>query len=554
MSIGKKILLKLKNQVSLPSQSQIDVKSISNSSVILSTTTTNPPSIKSQIKQKIMTSLSKPDNTQVLIAKNGHVLDPYAKNKNGSVYLDYSCTLNMTDLKDNKNKFYIMQIVQTGNTYTLMKRYGRIGEKGVIKFSDGSSPEYLISDFECTFKDKTKNNWDNRKNFVPAKGKYLLCDIDYGDDVKKVAVPKQTNYPPCHLDEQVQHFLMLVSDRNLMEESLLRLEIDPKKMPLGKISQSQLQKAYGYLKQIQKLIKLKIVSEDQLMDLSSGFYSLIPCVSQSRVSRLPSISTNDMLTKFFDVLDELSNLQIANSVLEQNKINCHPLDNIYQEINTVIKPVLPNNPMYKIIETYVTNTHGSTHTGYKIQLVNIYEIERKGEKDQYDTYCKKHNIINKMLLWHGTRLTNFISILKLGLLLRPDVIPGTYITGKMFSHGIYSANSFSKSFNYTGFDKNNTTQCLFLGEFAVGNMSPRTNADYYITEQSLANGGHNSVIGMGKNTPSSYIDVNGVTIPQGKLVKRKDSHNLSLLYDEYVVYNHAQLNLKYIVEVKAMLL
>ena len=38
-----------------------------------------------------------------------------------------------------------------------------------------------IADFKKKFKDKTKNNWDNRENFVVAAGKYTMIDIA-GDD------------------------------------------------------------------------------------------------------------------------------------------------------------------------------------------------------------------------------------------------------------------------------------------------------------------------------------------------------------------------------------
>jgi hypothetical protein len=148
-------------------------------------------------------------------------------------------------------------------------------------------------------------------------------------------------------------------------------------------------------------------------------------------------------------------------------------------------------------------------------------------------------------------LANYISILKMGLILRPDVIPGTYITGKMFGYGIYGANSFSKSFNYAGADSQNPVACLFLAEFGLGNVSNRTQADYYVTKDSLALGGYDSVLGMGQKTPENVIVVDGVSVPQGTLITSPKSNQCSLLYDEYIVYDERQVNLKYIVEVKA---
>ncbi len=37
-----------------------------------------------------------------------------------------------------------------------------------------------VKDFEKKFKDKTKNDWKNRENFVEHKGKYTLIEMDSG--------------------------------------------------------------------------------------------------------------------------------------------------------------------------------------------------------------------------------------------------------------------------------------------------------------------------------------------------------------------------------------
>jgi poly [ADP-ribose] polymerase len=508
-----------------------------------------------QVVIPVIISSIKPEPVELTI-KNGQVLDPYCTHTQGCVYKDYNCTLNMTDLKDNKNKFYIMQIIELGgNSYSLMKRYGRIGEKGMINYTPSQNVDYLCSEFEKVFKDKTKNNWSNRKQFVPANGKYYLCEVSYEEETQSTptVTKSQIQTPiivvPCTLDVKVQHFLSLVSNQDLITASLLRLEIDAKKMPLGKLSQGQLQKAYDVLKQIQTRMSAG-ANKDELMSLSSQFYILIPCVSSSRVTRLPTIANAEIITRLMSVVDELSNLQIAHSVLSTTNSGMHALDNVYQELKTMIRP-LANQPMLQAILTYVKNTHGKTHTGYGIEVVNVYEIQRQGEKERYDTYCQQHQIDNKMLLWHGTRLTNYLSILKMGLVLRSDLIPGTIITGKMFGNGVYGANSFSKSFNYTGYDTSNPTQCLFLAEFALGGIDAKYDADYYVTEQSLKSKGYQSMQGIGKYTPNSTITIDGVTVPQGQLVKSDNYKECSLMYDEFIVYNEAQINLKYIVEVRA---
>jgi poly [ADP-ribose] polymerase len=140
--------------------------------------------------------------------------------------------------------------------------------------------------------------------------------------------------------------------------------------------------------------------------------------------------------------------------------------------------------------------------------------------------------------------------MKNGLLLRPDVIPGTYISGKMFGYGIYAANSFSKSFNYTGANKQNPTACLFLGEFALGTTSKRLTSDYYVSKDKLKQLGCHSTHGLGKNTPAGYTTMDdGVIVPNGQ-IGASNVQGAGLLYDEFIVYDQNQLNLRFIVKVK----
>lgn len=47
--------------------------------------------------------------------------------------------------------------------------------------------ENAIKDFEKKFKDKTKNNWSDRANFVSHPGKYTMIEVD-GDQDAEVKV------------------------------------------------------------------------------------------------------------------------------------------------------------------------------------------------------------------------------------------------------------------------------------------------------------------------------------------------------------------------------
>ncbi len=106
----------------------------------------------------------------------------------------------------------------------------------------------------------------------------------------------------------------------------------------------------------------------------------------------------------------------------------------------------------------------------------------------------------------------------------------------------------SKSANYCFANKNNPFGILLLCEVALGEMHELTEAEY-ITK--LPRGKH-STKGVGKTHPDPseyFVDDNGVITPMGKSVS-SGVKNSSLLYNEFIVYNKAQVNMKYLFKIE----
>lgn len=59
---------------------------------------------------------------------------------------------------------------------------GEVGQSKLNSF--GSKPDDAMKDFEKKFKDKTKNNWSDRSNFVSHAGKYTLIEVDGEEDAE----------------------------------------------------------------------------------------------------------------------------------------------------------------------------------------------------------------------------------------------------------------------------------------------------------------------------------------------------------------------------------
>ncbi|RZC57610.1 hypothetical protein C5167_004914 [Papaver somniferum] len=180
---------------------------------------------------------------------------------------------------------------------------------------------------------------------------------------------------------------------------------------------------------------------------------------------------------------------------------------------------------------------------WTLELEDVFALDREGEFDTFAPYREK--LQNKMLLWHGSRLTNFVGILSHGLRIAPPEVPSS---GYMFGKGIYFADLVSKSAQYCRTSNWNPVGLLLLSEVALG--------DIYELKESMNMDrppeGKNSTKGLGKKTPqkSEYMTwKNYVVVPCGKPVT-SNARTSELMYNEYIVYDTAQVKMQFLVKVR----
>lgn len=115
----------------------------------------------------------------------------------------------------------------------------------------------------------------------------------------------------------------------------------------------------------------------------------------------------------------------------------------------------------------------------------------------------------------------------------------------MFGKGIYFADVVTKSTNYCYTDPFNNTGLALLCEVALGNFRSKNLAEKI---NNIPNDVFQSVKGNGLIQPDRHIFFNGTRIAAGGLKSRQFS--TSLYYNEYVVYDPAQIKVKYLFKLK----
>lgn len=359
-------------------------------------------------------------------------------------------------------------------------------------------------------------------------------------------------------------------------------------MPLGNLSERQIKKGYDALNDVQSVLENADLDDferkQRLTAASNKFYTLIPQSFGVRgMTDKWLIDSEEKLKTKIELVQSLLELEIAMSMTKLVGSDTGELseaDLHYAKLKCELKPVEKSSDTFKMVETYLKNTHGKTHNTYTMQLVDLFEVDREGEMKRYEKY---RGTSNRQLLWHGSRLTNWAGILSQGLRIAPPEAP---VTGYMFGKGIYFADSSSKSANYCQTTRANNESLMTLNEVALGEMHELPRA-----RPSLPAGkpeGKLSVKGIGKSLPDPKVIISltdilillihhagsmlvyarkgegvsfliwacsrnftqgnivlddGVVVPCGP-VSEVYGIKTELLYNEYIVYDPAQVRIR----------
>lgn len=491
-------------------------------------------------------------------------VDDMCPNSNDyTVVDDFDATLNQTNLMggNNNNKYYRIQVLQhkKTNKFALWTRWGRVGEsRGTqTKLQACKDRESCEKAFSKKFKDKTGNFWNNRGNFSAMVGKYELLEIDHTakkeEDLEPLMMTlknKKDNveYLPSSLPDETRDLVHLLFEKDMYNDALKEFEIDVRKMPLGALSKDQIQKGISVLEELEEELKTSRHSRQELERLSSQFYTTIP--RDFGRSRPPVIATQDMLQKCYDMCNVLLDMEKATSLMsqveedaeqqkeEQKEKLPHPTDAQYASLNAELRLITDGSEEYEVVSKAFHETKGAYE---KSKLLNIWRVDRKGEKERFN---QVKDLDNHYLLWHGSHIGAISSILATGLRIMKH-------SGGRVGRGIYLASENGKSQAYTTPESRKKIGCMFLAEAALGKISEILTDDSSLTK---APNGFDSVRACGRQTPAGFrevsLDDKKVKVPVEKPTENPTAKQSSFDQDEYLIYNEAQARIRYVITVK----
>jgi predicted DNA-binding WGR domain protein len=278
------------------------------------------------------------------------------------------------------------------------------------------------------------------------------------------------------------------------------------KVPVNALGADQIAKGRRQLAAVQDSHRAwsaakTVANEQALLGAVTEFYRRIPTKLPHKID--PVQLVRDFVGNFREQEDRLDQLEAAIATLAVGGSQYNALG---AEI-TLLSGALRG----KIID-YVLRTQGAHFTP---RVQDVFEVEVPAERARF-----KANTIGMhdvRCLFHGTASKNIRHILRSGL-----KVPTTKANGWMFGPGIYLADCSTKSGQYSSSDGRGVPEMLLVCDGALGTPYIAPEAKQF----DRAPSGYDSVWGKQRHTKS---------------------WSSTLQYNEHIVYNPAQVTIRYLV-------
>ncbi|MGM9507007.1 ADP-ribose polymerase [Larkinella sp. GY13] len=392
---------------------------------------------------------------------------------------------------ENNNKYYEMH-EQQDDTFTV--HYGRIG-------GAKSVATYPMVQWDRKIREKVTKGYVDQTHLYAEKSAVTDASTIANPDVRGL-----------------MSRLMEFANQSIYQNYVVTAQ---------QVTRKQVETAQQLLNELAALVVMNVDTNRynrKLLDLFKVIPRKMGKVSQHLLAQTPE--TADDLQSLHDQLAcEQDTLDVMRGQVELSQSKEGPDQTpatLLEMLNLTVEPVTD-----KRVLTLIKRMMGQDADKFDAAFI----VQQAATQTAFDAYVRHRANPKTQLLWHGSRSENWLSILKTGLLLRPA---NAVITGKMFGYGIYFADQFSKSLNYTSLHgsvwANGKQKEGYLGiyEVHVGQaMKVTKHEPHYmqLDDDSL------------KRIHSKYDSVFA-------------QRGASLLKNEFIVYNQAQCTIRYMVRIK----
>ncbi len=343
--------------------------------------------------------------------------------------------LQVTDLKNNNNKYYALELHRAETTsasrFRLFTHYGRTddlennpeaGQKECRFFADLAEAQ---RNYDAIYREKTSPRKGYKElSLASAKigsDKARGASTGVVDDKTLARIQAADGRPApaasrlCPALQGLVRYLYDEATSALTDAVSARITANGIETPLGILTVGQIEKGEEILSALYELFQKKKQDRAAMEELSGEFYTVIP----HRIGRTRAAIAGAVIDSLalFEQKQEL--LQLMKDMLQVNGesggvlYNAH-VDQEYEALKCRVEPIDKADPKYRELETYVLNSRVKS---CDIRVVNLFKVRRDGDWDAFTS-----SLANRRLLFHGSRIQNWVGILSRGILLPRIVV------------------------------------------------------------------------------------------------------------------------------------
>lgn len=433
-------------------------------------------------------------------------------NSNSKIVKQYK--MNYFDPAENSNKVWIGIAYDSGLFET---QFGRVrdGKKLTVKQKQFSSQQQAERELEKKRNEKLRKGYKDTvvvgndvQTTINNKSKHELSKIA-SEQIGGAAEDSVTSDLIKYLAEVNIHHITHVTSIKYNSSSATF------STPLGTLTPDAVSQARDLLNEIKVFNEAKSFDDAARTKFVREYFQLVP---KDFGVKIPPVS--ELLASDEQFETEVAVLEALESALDTD--DSKPKQKFFQcKLIRVPHYTEEGRNTFRQIRKLFEKTRNSKHHPLtaKLKLNRLYEVEIESMKANFEKKAREIGNIQQDL-WHGTRASNLLSILKNGLIIPPA--NAAYCTGRMFGNGIYTSLQSTKALNYaTNFwnqsgDLNQKT-FMFLCEAALGKkLKPKMWSMSFPT----------------KGYDSTWVEAG----------------TAGVINHECIVYNTHQINLKYLAE------
>lgn len=465
--------------------------------------------------------------------------DPNAPDFPGDFDIVKRAVLQVTDLKNNNNKYYGLELHQAGGRFRVFTHYGRTDDLERDPDAGAKECRFFESlpeaqrEYDRIYREKTAASKgyqevslaSSKIGSAKARGQSsghvddkTLAKIK-GDEKAAAPAPKKSELPDG-LQELVK-YIYAEATNALTSTVAAKITAHGIETPLGILTVGQLDKGAAVLDEIYSVFKANPSNRSRLEDLSGDFYTAIP----HRIGRTREAIAAAVIDSLAEINAKQETLQLMKDMLavngeKGNVLFDNKVDEQYRALGCTIEAIPGGSPEHKEWEQHVLKSQVKSKN---IKVQNVYRLKRHGEWDAFDT-----KVGNERMLFHGSRIKNWVGILSRGILM-PKIVVSMGVNrtdAGWLGSGIYFGDAACTSAFYTTPGASGRkTRFMSIARVALGKMKDFTKITYGLD-----------------GPPAGYDSCHGVRNQKGAPTQFED--------DEYVVYRPVQQRLEYLVEFK----